>query len=1331
MPSLGQQTSSSSLPVVLASDQATIPVSVKSSSYTGMVSTLNSTPNALTGATYGLAAAGNWSGTVEAVGDNTTLLVTVSGTKDVGVSVYQYQSIGGVYKQIGTPMRRQIATGSSSPGAETYSFKLTERFYKVVATVGSGVADNIAIVATLCNAADRTNPSYVNYGTIDLGGSQSVFYLDVSGMNTLSGQVNTIGVKGGSDLDRVGTVSIEGCIIGNDGSPQQYSRVLVFNRDSGLQNHYSPNMYTGLPSFPTQNSAGLPIGSKPYIFQTDVTGLSIVRITRVIENGTVTGGINLLGTVGKPMDIGVARDSPPFSAQNGGGGTNALTTLASAITNQQLQVAGVRATVAVAGGNGYYGYTGSGNSSTEGLTPVVLTTTGATYTKQLRSWSASNNSSYQDQGTDNQRISLFIKPSATTEVTLSFYMDGAATTKAKPDIVVNFAAGVPATYVFESSGPAYTVTFKNTGSGSNSILYRVVHQAATLMPDTLSAGGNLRTAIAEPLPAGTNVIGAVTISGAVNVTGGGGTADGALETGGNLASIATSSSSMDTKLGTVNSGISTANATLTAVNGKLPTGLTVTGSALNVSESNSGAIATATANTASAMTGVQTNTSNAATSLATVVTNTGGIKTSVDTMATSNATIATNTTDASGKLATIVTSNSTIATNTTEAITKLDTQITSLASLATTNASINTKVPTGMTVSAGSLLVSDPAVGNSGYALTTTNTASALNSLYGAGGVVTTTGLTATTVLPGNPVSMSYSFAFQSGAIAYFAFTQIGADGATVVQPQYVTISAAGSATGTVILHPNTKKVTHKLYSSSTSILSAAPSVLFASSVAVSSTLKSNMSKAGNVLVSVAEDLTAMTLPFSITGGYYSGTPLSACTMLQSQLTQPFVPGATYGITGMTIYSGNNIDGSSNSYGGPGAFIGISPSCGVNTITSIMASDIPSLAGPTDVFITNDGKNVYCTSMNNIIYMYSRDAVTGVLTALATPTVATGTTPTKMAFSPDGSLAYVCNTGANTIWCYSRDATTGMLTYRSSTAIGYAPSALTITPDGVNMYVISKTGGFYLQYSIQKTTGVLTIIGSATTLTYGNICDVQSSANGKEIHFLFSAPYLHTAKRNPFTGVLTFPYVLQSPAGAGVDTFALSPDGGCIYTPLASSSKLAMHPFTPGTGYTNGSQYYDGTNNLYGLSGGSSAAVTPDSTVVWLANTLTGAIVGYDRCSVSGRLVGDGGDRQANIGAAISNIKLSPDGNHIYFVNKTTNAIGRITIDNGMRPLNNIMISAGNYATSMSSWATTQVIQKAFAKPILVKPLNGVFQLYGWLGQPVTIQGTLEMYRLT
>jgi DNA-binding beta-propeller fold protein YncE len=395
-----------------------------------------------------------------------------------------------------------------------------------------------------------------------------------------------------------------------------------------------------------------------------------------------------------------------------------------------------------------------------------------------------------------------------------------------------------------------------------------------------------------------------------------------------------------------------------------------------------------------------------------------------------------------------------------------------------------------------------------------------------------------------------------------------------------------------------------------------------------------------------------------------------------------------------------------------------------------MASDIPSLAGPTDVFITNDGQNVYCTSMNNIIYMYSRDTVTGVLTALATPTIATGTTPTKMAFSPDGSLAYVC-TPANTIWCYSRDATTGMLTYRSSTAIGYVPTALTITPDGVNMYVISKTGGVYLQYSIQKTTGVLTIIGSATTLTYGNICDVQSSANGKEIHFLFSAPYLHTAKRNPFTGVLTFPYALQSPAGAGVDTFALSPDGGCIYTPLASSSKLAMHPFTPGSGYTNGSQYYDGTNNLYGLSGGSSAAVTPDSTVVWLANGTTGAIVGYDRCSVSGRLVGDGGDRQANIGAAISNIKLSPDGNHIYFVNKTTNAIGRITIDNGMRPLNNIMISAGNYATSMSSWATTQVIQKAFAKPILVKPLNGVFQLYGWLGQPVTIQGTLEMYRLT
>ena len=68
--------------------------------------------------------------------------------------------------------------------------------------------------------------------------------------------------------------------------------------------------------------------------------------------------------------------------------------------------------------------------------------------------------------------------------------------------------------------------------------------------------------------------------------------------------------------------------------------------------------------------------------------------------------------------------------------------------------------------------------------------------------------------------------------------------------------------------------------------------------------------------------------------------------------------------------------------------------------------------------------------------MYAINATEGQLTALSTPTVATGSAPQSIAVNPAGTFAYVPNNGSGTVSMYAINATTGQLT---------APAPLTVS----------------------------------------------------------------------------------------------------------------------------------------------------------------------------------------------------------------------------------------------------------------------------------------------
>ena len=101
---------------------------------------------------------------------------------------------------------------------------------------------------------------------------------------------------------------------------------------------------------------------------------------------------------------------------------------------------------------------------------------------------------------------------------------------------------------------------------------------------------------------------------------------------------------------------------------------------------------------------------------------------------------------------------------------------------------------------------------------------------------------------------------------------------------------------------------------------------------------------------------------------------------------------------------------------------------------------------PNSITISPDGNFAYVTNANSsTASQYSRDAATGLLSALSPATIATGTTPWSITISPDGNFAYVTNANSSTASQYSRNAATGLLTLNNPIVI---TDNSTTAPDG-------------------------------------------------------------------------------------------------------------------------------------------------------------------------------------------------------------------------------------------------------------------------------------------
>lgn len=174
-----------------------------------------------------------------------------------------------------------------------------------------------------------------------------------------------------------------------------------------------------------------------------------------------------------------------------------------------------------------------------------------------------------------------------------------------------------------------------------------------------------------------------------------------------------------------------------------------------------------------------------------------------------------------------------------------------------------------------------------------------------------------------------------------------------------------------------------------------------------------------------------------------------------------------------------------------------------NVLTALATPTIAAGSSPYGVAISPDGASLYVTNTgSSTISMYSRNITTGALTALATPTIATGSSPSKTAISSDGISAYTSNSGGNTLSMYSRNASTGALTALVSPTIatGSGPVDIAISPDGTSVYVVNNSDNNISMYSRNASTGALTAFATPTIATGSSPNSIVVSSDGASVY---------------------------------------------------------------------------------------------------------------------------------------------------------------------------------------------------------------------------------------
>lgn len=152
-----------------------------------------------------------------------------------------------------------------------------------------------------------------------------------------------------------------------------------------------------------------------------------------------------------------------------------------------------------------------------------------------------------------------------------------------------------------------------------------------------------------------------------------------------------------------------------------------------------------------------------------------------------------------------------------------------------------------------------------------------------------------------------------------------------------------------------------------------------------------------------------------------------------------------------------------------------------------VGSTITAGSVPQFIALTPNGSFAYvANSGDNTLGVYSI-GTNGALTASGTPvSTGTGSNPYSIAISPSGTFLYEANVLANNVNVFAINPTNGALTLVQTVTTGADPVTILINPAGTFAYVVNAVDNTVTAYSMDATTGKLTAVPSGSAAT-GNI----------------------------------------------------------------------------------------------------------------------------------------------------------------------------------------------------------------------------------------------------
>ena len=332
---------------------------------------------------------------------------------------------------------------------------------------------------------------------------------------------------------------------------------------------------------------------------------------------------------------------------------------------------------------------------------------------------------------------------------------------------------------------------------------------------------------------------------------------------------------------------------------------------------------------------------------------------------------------------------------------------------------------------------------------------------------------------------------------------------------------------------------------------------------------------------------------------------------------------------------------------------------------------ISGLSEASGIEISSDGKKVFVTSdLHPSISLFERNENTGTLTFIGSTIMEGGKQNSPVSLEPfySGNGIYASSVDSIvTIYQYGASGglskSTGLIEGLENTP-GFAV-AISEIPQVDRIAAVSDQGNLYLLARSSQSNQLIhlfTVISRPEAGILTDVSDIGASPDGKHIYVSSRTPgaisvYALSEGKSFLTYVGKIEQLLT-----GVESIVLSPDGRFLYAAAKSENKLTIFLRDSNTGALSLVGYMSGgLFTVKGLAGVSNIFISPDGNHIYATSPSENTMTVFRRNIQTGLLqfLGSVTDKVAKVNGlgSISSVVVSPDGQHVYATGKSDDAL--------------------------------------------------------------------------